>query len=85
MQCMFLSHTKLEGALVTEKEIPNMDKSSIYRCMKTLLISQNIAVFCHRKTETFGNMKILNMRLRQFMVYLCFSCHLQVINKVHEQ
>ncbi len=39
----------------------------------------------HRKTETFGNMKTLNMRLRQYMVYFYFSSHLQVINTLYEQ
>ncbi len=32
----------------------------------------------HRKTEMFGNIKTLNMRLRQCMLYFCFSSHLQV-------
>ncbi len=27
----------------------------------------------------------LELRLRQYMVYFCFSSHLQVINKVNEQ
>ncbi len=30
-------------------------------------------------------MKTLNKRLRQYMVYFCFSSHLQVTNKVYEQ
>ncbi len=74
--CMHSFILEAGGRSRAEKEIPNMDKSSSYHCMKTVI---------HRKTETFGNMKTLNMRLRQYMVYLCFSSHLQVINKVYEQ
>ncbi len=37
--------------------------------MKTVVFTE--------KTEMFGKMKTLNMRLRQYMVYLCFSSHLQ--------
>ncbi len=33
----------------------------------------------------YENMETLNIRLWQYMVYLCFSSHLQVINKVYEQ
>ncbi len=39
---------------------------------------------CDRKTETFANMKILNIQLRQYVLFV-FSSHLQVINKVYEQ
>ncbi len=44
-----------------------------------------LSLYANRKTETFGNMKTLNMQLRQYMVYLCFSSHLHVINKVYKQ
>ncbi len=33
----------------------------------------------------YENMETLNIRLWQYMVYLCFSSHLRVINKVYEQ
>ncbi len=59
-----------------EKEIPNMDKSSSCRWMKTVL--------CTEKQKWLEIWRHWTW-LQQYMVYLCFSSHLQVINKVYEQ
>ncbi len=70
-----LSYTWHQRAISRRKsyqDIPNMDKCQAITVWKQL--------FSQKKKQMS-----LELRLRQYMIYLCFSSHLQAINKVYEQ